>query len=128
MKGDADGPQDTVPYSGRRHQRHGALTPLSGRGRNQAWKADSATSSGLHRLQPGFPQLAMAWLVNDFAVPSLLFVCLLLALACEAYNAARAALAACFSALFASDRADLDFLPIVVFSFRFWIRLRSCHR
>ena len=76
-------------------------------------------SSGWHRLQPGFPQLAMAWLINVFAVPSLRLDCFLLALACDAYKAVRAALAACLSALLASDRADLDFLPIVVFPFRF---------
>ena len=70
-------------------------------------------------MQPGFPQLEIAWLVNDFAVPSPLLVCLLLDLACEAYKAVRAALAACLSALLASARADLDFLPIEVFPFRF---------
>ena len=69
-------------------------------------------------MQPGFPQLEIAWLVYDFAVPSLLLVCLLLALACEAYKAVRAALAACLSALLASDRADLDFLPIVIVAFQ----------
>jgi hypothetical protein len=69
-------------------------------------------SSGWHRLQPGFPQLEIAWLVNDFAVPSPRLICFLLDLACEAYKAVRAALAACLSALLASDRADLDFLPI----------------
>ena len=73
-------------------------------------------------MQPGFPQLEIAWLVNDFAVPSLLLVCLLLDLACEAYKAVRAALAACLSARLASARADLDFLPIVVFPFGFWFR------
>ena len=67
----------------------------------------------------------MAWLVNDFAVPSPLLFCLLLDLACEAYKAVRAAFAACRSARLASDRADLDFLPIVVFPFRFWFRSRS---
>jgi hypothetical protein len=34
----------------------------------------------------------------------------------------RAALAACLSAFLASDRADLDFLPIVIFPYRFWFR------
>jgi hypothetical protein len=28
----------------------------------------------------------------------------------------------------ASDRADLDFLPIVIFPFRFWFRSRSTTR
>ena len=87
-----------------------------------SWNAHPGISSGWHRLQPGFPQLAIAWLVNDFAVPSLRPICFLLDLACEAYKALRAALAACRSALLASDRADLDFLPIVVFPFRFWLR------
>ena len=72
-------------------------------------------STGWHRLQPGVPQLAMAWLTNVFDVPSLRLDCFLLALACEEYKAMRAAFAACFSALLASDRADLDFLPIAVF-------------
>ena len=66
----------------------------------------------------------MAWLMNDFAVPSLLLFCFLLDLACEAYKAVRAAFAACLSALLASDRADLDFLPIVVFPFSFRFRSR----
>jgi hypothetical protein len=91
-------------------------------GRNQAGNAHPGISNGWHRLQPGFPQLAIAWLVNDFAVPSPWCFCLLLDLACEAYKALRAALAACLSALLASDRADLDFLPIVVSPFRFWSR------
>jgi hypothetical protein len=93
-------------------------------GGNQAavqWAGDvhPGIRSGWHRLQPGFPQLAIACLANDFAVPSPRLTCFLLDLDCEAYKAVRAALAACFSALLASDRADLDFLPIVVFPFRF---------
>jgi len=60
----------------------------------------------------------MAWLIYDFDVPSLRLDCFLLALACEEYKAMRAALAACFSALLASDRADLDFLPIVIVAFQ----------
>jgi hypothetical protein len=87
-----------------------------------AWNAHPGINSGWHRLQPGFPQLEIACLMNDFAVPSLLLICFLLDLACEAYKALRAALAACLSALLASDRADLDFLPILVFPFRFWSR------
>jgi hypothetical protein len=82
-----------------------------------AGSAHPGISSGWHRLQPGFPQLAIAWLVNDFDVPSPRLICFLLDLDCEVYKAVRAALAACFSALLASDRADLDFLPIVVFPF-----------
>lgn len=66
--------------------------------------------------------MAMACLTNDFAVPSLRLDCLLLDCDCEAYKAVRAALAACLSAFLASDRADLDFLPIVIFPYRFWFR------
>jgi hypothetical protein len=101
---------------------------MGGLGRDQAavlraelaGNAHPGISSGWHRLQPGFPQLEIACLVDDFAVPSPRLICFLLDLACEAYKAVRAALAACLSALLASDRADLDFLPIVVFPFRFW--------
>jgi hypothetical protein len=81
----------------------------------RAGNAHPGISCGWHRLQPGFPQLEIAWLVDDFAVPSLRPSGLLLAFACEAYKAVRAAFAACLSAFLASDRADLDFLPIVVF-------------